>query len=94
MSDADTSPVFNARWARMVMQNAGLTPRSNFDAIRDEITGALDSAGVEAARLYALGDYLAVEVWESPEDYGGCDDDPEPSGDPEPPLHLPPRGVK
>jgi hypothetical protein len=60
----------------IVVQNAGLTTRSNFDAIRDEITGALDAAGVGAAQLYALGDYLAVQIWESPEDYGGCDDDP------------------
>ena len=89
MSDADTTPVFNARWARIVMQNAGLTTRSNFYALRDEITGALDAAGVGAAQLYALGDYLAVEIWESPEDYGGCDDDP-PPGDPENPE--PPSG--
>jgi hypothetical protein len=58
------------------MQNAGLTSRSNFDSIRDEITRALDAAGVGSVSLYAMGDALAVEIWESPEDYGGCDDDP------------------
>lgn len=72
---ADTA-AFDAHWARVVIFEAGLDTRSNFDAIRDTITAALDEAGVGATALYPLGDALAVEVWESPEDYGGCDDDP------------------